>query len=351
MSVRIGFIGAGGISRSHLTNLLQIDEAEVVALCDLSSETIAKTQEAVNTQLEKRGAARRLDAAAYNDHQEMIKNENLDAVYVCLPPFAHGRVEEDVVEAGLPMMVEKPVALDLGVANRILEGIQRKGLIAASGYQLRYGAHLKQAKEALEGRTIGMVLCVRAGGPVGLPYYRFQDKSGGQLVEQATHQIDLLRELVGEISTVYAQADTRINHVRVAPDYEIFDVNCMTLRFANGAVGNFANSQALTYRAPNGVNGIHILADGVAVSLGSNLRIQRADGVEEVPVNPNPMYQEDEAFVHAVAQGRPELILSDYANGVRTLAVTLAGERSARTGQPVHVEDLLKNEAPHALPA
>ncbi len=351
MSVRIGFIGAGGITRPHLTNLMQIDSAEVVALCDLAPESIEQTQQAVNRNLDTSGSARRLEATIYTDLHAMLRKERLDAVYVCLPPFAHGEAEEAVVAADLPMLVEKPLALDLGIANRILDGVKQRKLLAVSGYQLRYGAHIQRAKEALQGRTIGMALVVRAGGAVKKPYYRFQDKTGGQLIEMATHQVDLLRELVGEVKSVYAEADLRVNHVRVGSDYEIFDVNCMTLRFENGAVGNFANSQILHHGTLPGINGLHILADGVTVSLGKNLRIQTADGIEEVPAEANPMFLEDQAFVHAVEQGRPELIRSDYANGVRTLAVTIAGERSARTGQPIRVRDLLADEAPTALPA
>lgn len=350
MSVRIGFIGAGGITRPHLTNLMQVDEAEVVALCDLSTDTIATTQKTVNDRLQKLGAERRLDAISHTDYREMLRKENLDAVYVCLPPFVHGDAEEAVIEAEIPMIVEKPVALDLGTAHRILEKIQERNLLAVPGYQLRYGSHLVRAKEALEGRTIAMVLTVRAGRPVALPYYRFQDKTGGQLVEQATHQIDLLRMIVGEIESVYAEADLKINHVRVGPDYEIFDVNCMTLRFENGAVGNFANSQALSYATPPGVNGMHILADGVAVSVsGQNVHIQTEEGTEEVKGESNPMGLADRAFVEAVRTGDRKHVLSDYASGVRTLAVTLAGERSARTGQVINVLDLLKEEAPSAL--
>ena len=349
MSVRIGFIGAGGISRNHLSSLLAVEEAEVVALCDLSEEMIAETRRVVNQEAEKEGLARRVEAAAYTDYRTMLRQERLDAVYICLPPFAHGAPEEAVIEAGLPMLVEKPLALDLGIAHRILTDIRQKGLWAASGYQLRYDSAVDRAREIIAGRTVGMVLGARLGGPPAKAWYRFQDKSGGQLIEMATHQIDLLRHLVGEIRTVYAQADIRINRTRVSPDYEIFDVNCMTMRFENGAVGNFANGQIAEYGTPPEARGLHIFCDGLCVSYGRAVRILSDKGTEEIPTARNPLALEDRAFVRAVAEGRPELIRSDYASGVRTLAVTIAGERSARSGKPVDVTELLAAEAPSAL--
>lgn len=351
MSVRIGFIGAGGIAVSHLTNLLRLPDAEVVALCDLSDERLQLTRETINRRLaEGEGAggdARALDGATYGDYRAMLRDERLDAVYLCLPPFAHGDPEEAVIEAGLPMLVEKPVALELPVAARVLDGIRRKGLLAASGYQLRYGASTARARELLAGRTIGMALAMRFGKTPATGWYHLQDRSGGQLIEMATHQVDLLRYLVGEVRTVYAAAATRINHL-ARPDYTIFDVNCMTLTFENGAVGNFANNFISGHGVPAAARGLHIFCDGLTLSLEPDLRAISADRTEELPATPNPMPTQDAAFVRAVAEGRPELLLSDYASGLRTLAVTIAGDRSARTGRPVDVLALLAAEAPNA---
>lgn len=338
MSVRIGFIGVGGIAASHLVNLMSIPKAEVVALCDLSTEQIEATRERVNRRLA--GAPRQLEGVAYNDYRSMLRNENLDAVYLCLPPFAHGDPEEAVIEAGVPMLVEKPVALELGLAHRLNEAIQEKSLMVATGYQTRYASHVQKAKELLEGQTIGMTVVMRFGKTPAKGWYGIQKMSGGQLVEQATHQVDLLRYLIGEITTVYAAAGTRINN-KNQPDYDIFDVNCMTLTFEDGSMANFANNLIAAYGSPTEARGMHIFCDGMTLSIGSSLRVITAEGTEEIPGDSNPMAGEDEAFVEAVAQGRPELILSDYENGVRTLAVTLAGEQSARTGQPVTVASLM----------
>lgn len=352
MSVRIGFIGVGGIAASHLINLVQIPEADVVALCDLSEDVIARTRSRVNERLARLYAytgrqGRFLEGATYTDYRAMLRSERLDAVYVCLPPFAHGEPEEAVIEAGLPFLVEKPVALHLPLADRLLAMVRERELVTSVGYQTRYTTTAQKAKELLEGKTIGMVVVMRFGSTPEKAWYRFQDKSGGQLIEMATHQVDLLRYLVGEIKTVYAAAATRINHKR-QPDYDIHDVNCMTLEFENGVVGNFANNFISGHGTPSEAQGLHIFAEGLTLSIGAGLTALTAAGKESFPRDPNGMYKEDEAFVQAVATGDRSRILSDYENGVRTLAVTLAADHSARTKQPVHVADYI-NEHSSAL--
>ncbi len=346
MGVRIGFIGTGGIAGSHLTRLLRMPDVEVVALCDLSTEQIEATRQKVNHRLaEGGGDARALDAVAHTDCRAMLRDERLDAVYLCLPPFAHGEPEEAVIAAGLPMLVEKPVALTLPVAARVLAGIRRQGLLTASGYQSRYAAHVDRARELLAGRTVGMATVLRFTTTPATSWYHRQDRSGGMLIEMATHQIDLLRHLVGEVRTVYMAAATRINALE-RPDYDIHDVYSLALTFADGAVGSLASNFVAAGGAPPDARGLHLFCDGLTLSLGEGLRAIWADRVEETPADPDPIAAEDRAFVRAVAEGRPELIRSDYANAVRTLAVTIAADRSARTGRPVDVPALLAAEAP-----
>lgn len=357
MTVRIGFIGTGGIAVSHLANLLRLPDAEVVALCDLSPDRIEMARERVRrrldgTRTEDGGPVGRpasgypaLGAAGYTDYRAMLRDERLDAVYLCLPPFAHGDPEEAAIAAGVPMLVEKPVALDLPTAARLLAAIRERELLVAAGYQLRYAAYLARARELLAGRTIGMALVMRFGPTPGTAWYHRQDRSGGQLIEMATHQVDLLRALVGEVRTVYAAGATRINN-RARPDYDIFDVNCMTLTFENGAVGNFANNFIAEHGSPPDAQGLHLFCDGLTLSIGKTLRVLTAAGAEEFPLDTDMMAVQDAAFVRAVAEGRPDPIRADYASAVRTLAVTVAGDRSAREGRPVDVAELLAREAP-----
>lgn len=343
MSVRIGFIGTGGIAVSHLRNLTTVPEAEVVALSDISADAIETAVRRVDTRTSEEADSCRqpLGAVPYTDYRTMLRNERLDAVYLCLPPFVHGAAEEAVIDAGLPMLIEKPVGLQLPRVADILGRIRSADLLVASGYQLRYTSFMDRARSVLDGRTVGMAAVTRFGSTPGLDWYRRQEKSGGQVTEMATHQVDLLRYLIGEIDTVYSAAGLRINGQQ--PDYDIFDVNCSTFTFRNGAVANFATNFITDRHSPLAGSGLHIFCEGLTLSIGGELQIGSPDGVTQIAAQEDPMATEDRSFVHAVDQGRPDLIRSDYANAVRTLAVTLANDRSARTGEPVKVDRLLED--------
>ena len=339
MAVRIGFIGTGGISISHLRNLVKYEPAEVVALCDLSTEIIENTREAVNKAVGEQGY--KLDAKPYTDYRTMLRQENLDAVFICVPPFAHGEPEEAVIDAGLHMLVEKPIALSYPLASGILSKVKQKGLLTVAAYQLRYGDHLKKVQELLAERTIAMAAVMRFGGLPGVGWYHLQNKSGGQLVEMATHQLDLLRYLIGEIDTVYAAAANRLGDF-IRPGIDIFDVNCMSLKFANGAVANFANNVISKHGAPAGAAGLHIFCDGLTISIGNTVNVITAENKYEIPIDWDVMRKQDEAFVQAIISSDASLIKSDYASGLKTLAATLAAEKSARSGQALSIADFIQ---------
>src|SRR4051812_24052038 len=98
-SVRIGFIGAGGIAHRHLGNLLSFGDVQVMAFAD---PVLQRAQT----------AAQRAGDRAYAGFPEMLDREKLDALYICTPPFAHGAPELAAIERHLPFFVEKPIAVD-----------------------------------------------------------------------------------------------------------------------------------------------------------------------------------------------------------------------------------------------
>src|ERR1041385_5496066 len=96
--VRIGFIGVGGIARHHIQQLEAIAEAKITALCDVE-------------RVRAEAAAEPLGARVYADSAELIEQAEIDALYICLPPCAHGDLEVRAAEKRLHLFVEKPVSL------------------------------------------------------------------------------------------------------------------------------------------------------------------------------------------------------------------------------------------------
>ena len=86
---------------------------------------------------------------AYKSHADLIALERLDAVFICIPPFAHGDVESAVIAAGLPFFVEKPLSLDIAAAERVARQLQQRSLVTGVGYHWRYLDTVEEARGLL----------------------------------------------------------------------------------------------------------------------------------------------------------------------------------------------------------
>lgn len=226
-NVRIGFVGVGGIANAHLNNIFQNEDAEIVAVCDIAEEAAIRQ-------------GGKYKAIAYTDIDQMLQREKLDALFICVPPFAHGDIEEKAARKGIHLLVEKPVELDFNRAKEKAEIIAQSGVINASGYCLRYLDTVQIAKDYLQGKQIAMVRGHYLTSLVPTPWYRFKNKSGGQLVEQATHILDLMSYLCGEIKQVQAHMSLQV--MNDIEGMDIPDVTSVNVRFETGAVGHLDSS-------------------------------------------------------------------------------------------------------------
>jgi len=328
MALELAFVGAGGIARAHLANLSRMDDVHVRAVCDREPERAER-------------AAEPWKAAAYTDSCLMLDEQPVDAAYICLPPGMHGSLELDLAERKIPFYVEKPQHLDLQVATEVEKVIRENSLVTSVGYQLRYSDIVQAAREYLSDRQVTLAQGFYLGGLPGAPWWRRKELSGGQVVEQSTHVYDMLRYLVGEVETVFALAST--GAMTDVPDYDLEDASVAVLEFSNGAIGQVVTSCVLT---DGGERQVGCRFDGrsftVRLSLES-LDIADRQGRRsrsEQPPEGGWMARADRAFIDAVRTGDPSAVLCPYADGLKTLAVTLAVERSLQSGEPVSPERL-----------
>ncbi len=341
MSVRIGIIGVGGRSVHEMRHLVRIPEAEIAALCDIDEPRCAGAVETINGALPE-GAAP-IQPGLFSNHRAMLDAVELDAVYISLPTFAHGEIDHDVIGAGKAVMIEKPIAIELSLAKEIAAHIAEKGVVNSVGYQMRYGSSVQQTRALLEGVPIGMVIAVRWGQLPGTPWWRIQEQSGGMLIEQHTHGIDLVRYFVGEPDTVYAAGDTVL--LTDEPKLNIFDVNAATVRFKNRAVGLIGNSPAAHAGVPpNVTNVLHILAKDMTVTagFGSTTVLRPGQAAETIESEQDSNFLLNQAFVNAVANNTQEGILSPYDDALRSFAFTYAGQKSAELRSEVRITDDLE---------
>ena len=321
--IKIGFIGCGGNANGHMNQLAGIEGARVVAVCDLQVERA-------------QSAAEKHNADPYTAHQALLERDDLDAVYLSLPVFAHGQPELDVIERGLPFLVEKPVAISMDIAREVEAAVANAGLITCVGYQLRYLGSTKITRQILQDRTINMVVgkywCSTGHGDPNA-WLRQMNKSGGQLVEQATHTIDMMRYMGGEVETVYAMQANRFLKETDCPD-----ANSVSLQFASGAVGSLTATWAYAGDWSN-ANVLDLLYEGELLNWNPSRVLVQEDGEWVDKTEPSPTI--DEVFVDAVRSGDASSILSPYSDAVKTLAISLAANQSAQENRPVAISEIL----------
>jgi len=319
MALRIGFLGTGGIARTHLNALRQLEEAEVVAFCDIVEERAE-------------GAAKQFDALAFTDHRKMLDEVKMDALFVCLPPFAHTDAEITAAEKGIHIFVEKPVALTMEKAEEISAAISKASVISSVGYHWRYAELTQRAMELVEGREIAALHGYWLGGMPRVEWWRVKEKSGGQMVEQTTHIFDLARYFAGDAQSVYALGFKGILEKRVE-NHNVEDASIALVRFKNGLIGQISSTDVITQ---GGLNGLHIFCDGLTLQISpSLLTIREAGKVTEMRQKHNCYYAEDSTFLEAIKTGNTSKILSSYSDAIKTFSLTLGANKSLETGEVV----------------
>lgn len=325
MSLKIGIAGTGWFGMMHAEKLSKIEGVEVSAF---SATSLQKAE----------AAASKFDRAkGYASITDMLDGDKLDAVYICVPPFAHGAIELALVQRGIPFLVEKPIGVDLGTPFSILESVTSSGLITSVGYHFRYMDGTKKAKELLADRELAMALGYWMGGMPGVNWWRSMQGSGGQFVEQTTHIVDLLRYVAGEVKEVYAAYGSRVMAGK-EDNVTVPDVGSVTMKLESGAIATISNTCAI----PAGDrSGLHIYTDKGVLEIGHAGLTDIAAGIRtEYGNQNNPYDEENKAFLHAVRTGDASLIASTYEDAWKTHRVTMAANISAQSGKAVAISEL-----------
>jgi predicted dehydrogenase len=313
---RVGLIGAGGIATRHAATVAACQHAELVAVADPAPDRAATL-------------ALRYGAAPFAGAEELLNGPELDAVLVCVPPFAHGAPELALIEAGLPFFVEKPLAVDLDTAERIAARLDGTGLLTGTGYHWRALGTFDRAADLLADHPAWLAVATWLDEVPPPAWWTDRAASGGQVVEQATHVVDVLRALVGEVAEVSAAA---ARAAPAAPGADVDQVGAATLRFASGAVGTLSSTSLLTWWDAMGVR---LIGDGLLLELSADeLLVRTADGERRYPAASDPRARNLAEFLDAV-RGGPGPVRVPYAEALRTHRLACAIDRAAATGRPV----------------
>lgn len=321
-AIRAAFIGAGGNARGHMKQFKAVEGAEIIGICDVDESRAGE-------------ATQQFGGKAYTDYRKMLDETKPDVAYISVPPFAHGDPERAVIERGHHFLVEKPVALQVELAMEICEAAEKANLITCVGYQLRYWETAGIIRDYVADKTIGMLHGRYWGGLPGTAWWRKMELSGGQLVEQSTHCLDMMRFFAGDVKQVFSGQALRT--MQTEEGLDVPDCSVLYMEFANGAIGDLTSTCMLNKGGGSAGSDIDIILRDRRITWNAAAMMV----APEDPAMPNPTGQTpstiDSMFVAAVRNKDQSLLRSSYRDGMKSFAVSLAASESAKTGKVVEV--------------
>ena len=342
--MKYALIGCGRIAPNHIAAAMA-NGLEIAAVCDVVPENMEKVLEQMPE--EQRSAVRR-----YGSYQLMLEEIKPELCAIATESGRHAAIALDCIDAGVNIIIEKPIALSLTDADRIIEESAKKGVCVCACHQNRFNKSVRKIRSALEAGRFGRMLHAAAHirWNRGRSYYEQApwrgtwEQDGGALMNQCIHNIDLLRWMMGnDVTEVVAYTDN-LSHEYI----EAEDLGVALVHFANGGYGII---EGTTNIYPKNLEETLYLfgSEGTVKAGGKSVNIIEewafADGLDdpdfvknEYHENPpnvygyghTPLYTD---VIDAINSGRKPLITAE--DGRRALELVLAIYKSAAEGQPV----------------
>jgi len=230
--IKVAMLGMGNMGRAHADNLRKLEGVEIAALCSLPIADALRYN-----------ADRGANYPVYDDFDAMLSEREADALYVCLPPFAHAGQIERAAEKGVHLFVEKPLALSVERARRMEQAVRRAGVLTQMGYQMRFGGAVRHVRRLMEQGVTGKPTLFTANyecNSLHAPWWIDRAKCGGQVFEQVIHLYDMALHLMGRAELVSGFL-ANLCH-RDVPGYTVEDTSSVAIRFLSGALGSITGS-------------------------------------------------------------------------------------------------------------
>ncbi len=337
-------IGCGRIAANHIKAVLN-NQLNLVAVCDIIPEHM-------ETLLAKHGLQNSTSIQRYTDYQKMLtEHPELELIAIATESGLHARIALDCIDAGVNVIIEKPIAMSMGDADEIIRRSEQKGVVVCACHQNRFNVAVKKTRQALEAGRFGKL----SHGSIHVRWNRSREyyeqapwrgtwaQDGGCLMNQCIHGIDLLRWMMGdEVDTVYG-----VIRQQQHPYLEAEDIGMAVVTFKNGTV---ATIEGTTNAYPQNLEEtLYLFGETGTVKIGgksaNNLDVwnfadeTEADaanrGLEEPASNVygnghTSLYAD---VIEAIEKHRKPYV--DAVAGRNALEIVLAIYKSTKTGQPV----------------
>lgn len=341
-SVRIGVVGAGFMGRQHIDFIRAAPDAALAAVADPAAPMGA------------------YDTPTYPSATAMLDAVDLDAVILANPNALHVETAIECLEAGVAVLVEKPVAVDYVQSLRLVDAVARVNGRLLVGHHRRHHPAISRARDAIRNGEIGEVVAVSGLWSARKEDAYFTDTpwhrqhGAGVMLINVVHDLDLLRHLCGEITEIQA---IQSSHAR---GLEVEDTVSLNFRFESGAVGSFlasdagvspwgwdqASEETLEFPyVPDGV-AYRLVGTRGALSVPNLAKYSYDSSVSSdwhsplsrsyLPFAPRGSFQAQLDHFVAVARGEAEPLVS-AEDASRTLALVEAAALAARSGVTVEL--------------
>lgn len=339
----IAVIGAGIMGRQHVALLRGNPRCGAVAVVDPGAPAAlwAASQE----------------LAHHSTVEELLAAGALDGAIVATPNDLHVSTAVALLEAGVPVLVEKPIAESLSAGERLAGKARETGVAVLIGHHRRHSAAIQAAQNLIAQGRLGRIVAIQSTTLLYKPKAYFEMEwrrgaAGGPILINLVHDVDSLRALAGEVKAVQAVSSSRIR------GFEAEDTAAVILQFASGAVGTMLLSDtAVTPKSWEHTSGenpsyphdptedcIFIAGTGGSLAVPT-MRIWRQEGEPSWTraflheraglVQADPLVRQLDHFCDVIEHGAAPLV--GAADALRTLAVTLAVKEAARSGSRIEV--------------
>ncbi|RLG90774.1 MAG: inositol 2-dehydrogenase [Thermoprotei archaeon] len=330
--IGVGVVGLGRIGRLHAEILkYKVENAELVAVSDVI-ENLA------------RSVGERLGVQWYTDYDKMLENKNIDAVVISVPTFLHKDMIIKALEHGKHVFVEKPMTVTVDEAREVMSSVKKHGLKLQVGFNRRFDYAYLNAKKRIDEGEIGRpITYISIARDPGAPPRWAADpkKSGGIFLDMLSHDFDMARFLIGEVTEVFVMGGNYIyDDLKASGDLDVVNI---VFKFENGAQGLIHGARKFPYgyELRTEIYG----SEGV-IYIGSNIDNMFAIGTNQgltyfgAPWFEKRFYEayvnELKAFIDSIIKDiEPPVTVID---GLRTVQIAEACWKSYKEGKSIKVE-------------
>lgn len=341
--MKYALIGCGRIATNHIKAATN-NKLDIVAVCDIRPENMENLLS--KHKLENINSIKR-----YTDYKDMVRENEIELIGIATESGVHAEIALYCIDQGINVIIEKPMAMSMEDAQKIVISAEKKGVAVSACHQNRFNVAVQETRKALEEGRFGKL----SHGSINVRWNRNQGyyeqaswrgtwtQDGGALMNQCIHGIDLLRWMMGdEVEEIYGQTRQRFHHY-----LEAEDVGVAVVKFKNGAVGTI---EGTTNVYPSNLEEtLYIFGENGTVKIGgtstnnidvwnfadeTNADIQKQGLTEEtsnVYGNGHTSLYAD--VLDAIKNNRKPYV--DAVAGKNALEMVLAIYKSQKTGKPV----------------